>query len=107
VKVYTREQIRVQGAENAAKEAVTYLASKCDCLYLHVDLDVLDMSVFFAAGLPVPDGLLREEFGSVVRALVRSERLCGVALMAFDAARDVNGSQARRIVELVAEAFGE
>lgn len=107
VKVYTREKIKFQGAANSAEEILSYLKSRCDWVYLHVDLDVLDESVFSAAGLPVPDGLLREEFGSVVRALVRSERLCGVALMAFDAAKDVNGSQSRRIVELVAEVFGK
>lgn len=106
VRVYTREKIRLQGAENAAKEVVTYLESVCDCVYLHVDLDVLDASVFSAAGLPVPDGLLKEEFLGIVKALTESGLLGGVALMAFDAAKDVDGNQASRIVGLVAEAFG-
>jgi arginase len=105
VKVYTREKIRLRGAENAAKKVVRYIESMCDCVYLHVDLDVLDASVFSAAGLPVPDGLLKEEFLCIVKALVKSGLLCGVALMSFDAAKDADGSQARNIVELVAEAF--
>jgi arginase len=107
VTVYTRERIRLEGAEKAAERVVSYLGSKCDCVYLHVDLDVLDTSVFSAAGLPVPDGLLKGEFHRIARALVDAGKLCGVALMAFDAAKDIDGNQARNVVELVAEAFGK
>jgi hypothetical protein len=53
----------------------------------------------------VPDGLSKEEFQSTLRILVRSGKLCGVALMVFDAAKDADGSQARRIVELVTGAL--
>jgi arginase len=102
VRVYPREKIKAQGAEKAAEEILRYLKSKCGCLYLHIDLDVLDTSVFSAQGLPVPDGLSKEEFQSTLKVLVTSGKLCGVALMAFDAAKDADGSQARRIVELVA-----
>jgi arginase len=105
VKIYTREQIRLEGSEKAAGEVISYLGSKCDYVYLHVDLDVLDTSVFSAAGLPVPDGLLKGEFLGIAKALARSGKLCGASLMAFDAARDVDGSQGRKIVELVAEVF--
>jgi arginase len=105
VKVYPREKIRSQGAEKTAEEILRHLESKCDCLYLHIDLDVLDTAVFSAQGLPVPDGLSKEEFQSILKVLVRSGKLCGVALMVFDAAKDADGSQARRIVELVTGAL--
>jgi arginase len=102
VRVYTREKIKSQGAEKVAEEILRYLESKCGCLYLHIDLDVLDKSVFSAQGLPVPDGLSKEEFRSTIKVLAKNGKLCGVALMVFDAAKDADGSQARRIVELVA-----
>jgi arginase len=105
VRVYTREKIRTQGAEKTAEEVLRYLESKCRCLYLHADLDVLDESVFSAQGLPVPDGLTKREFQTAFRALARSGNLCAVTLTAFDAAKDVDGTQARRIAELVAEAL--
>jgi arginase len=105
VRVYPREKIKTQGAEKVAEDILHYLESKCDCLYLHVDLDVLDESVFSAQGLPVPDGLSREEFQNTFKALAKRGKLCGVALTAFDAAKDADGSQARRIVELVSEAL--
>jgi arginase len=105
VRVYSREQIKSQGAEKAAGEILRHLQSKCDCVYLHIDLDVLDESVFSAQGLPVPDGLSKEEFQNTLKVLVKSGKLCGLALMVFDAAKDADGSQAKRIVELVTGAL--
>lgn len=103
--VYTRKKIKAKGAEKSAEEALAYLRPKSDCLYLHVDLDVFDPSVFSASGLPVPDGLLEEEFQRVLSVLAESDKLCCVSLMAFDAAKDSDRSQARKIVKLVAEAL--
>jgi arginase len=105
VRVYPREKIKIQGAKKAAEQILHYLKSKCDCLYLHVDLDVLDESVFSAQGLPVPDGLSREEFQNTMKALAKCGKLCGVALTAFDASKDFDGSQARIIVKLVSGAL--
>jgi len=105
VRVYSRQQIKTEGAEKTAEEILRYLESKCDYVYLHIDLDVLDESVLSAQGLPVPDGLSKEEFQSTLTVLVKSGKLCGLALMAFDAAKDTDGSQAKRIVKLVAEAL--
>jgi arginase len=105
VRVYQQEKIKRQGAEKSAEEILHYLESKCDYFYLHVDLDVLDQSVFSAQGLPVPDGLSRGEFQSTSKALAKHGKLCGVALTAFDAAKDSDGNQARRIVELVSKAL--
>src|SRR4030066_2380911 len=105
VKVYRRGKIKSQGAENIAKEILCHLEPRCDRVYLHVDLDVLDSSVFSASGLPVPDGLTKEEFQSALKILARSERLCGLTLTAFDAAKDADGSQARNVLNLVVEAL--
>jgi len=105
VKVYRRRRIKSQGAENVAEEILRHLELRCDRVYLHVDLDVLDSSVFSASGLPVPDGLTKEEFQGAFKILARSERLCGLTLTAFDAAKDADGSQARNILDLVVEAL--
>ena len=105
VRVYRREKIRTQGAENVAKEILRYLKPRCGHLYLHVDLDVLDESVCSAQGLPVPDGVSKGEFLSTFKALAKSGKLRGVTLAAFDAAKDFDGSQARTVVGLVSEAL--
>jgi arginase len=103
VRVYLREKIKTQSAQKVADEILHYFETKCDCLYLHVDLDVLDESVFSAPGLPVPDGLTKGEFKATFKAIARRGQLCAVTLTSFDSAKDPDGSQARRIVELVSD----
>ena len=107
VKVYSREIIKSQGAEKTAEEILSYLGTKCGCLYLHIDLDVLDKSVFSAQDFSVPNGLSKKEFQRTLKVWVKSGKLCGVAIMVFDAGRDPDGSQAKRIVELIAGSFAE
>lgn len=105
VKMYTRHMVKASGAEKTAKEACDYLSAKCDGVYLHVDLDVLDKSLFAAQGLAVPDGLLEDEFGAVLRALAKSGKLRCMSLVAFDAGKDADGGQAKKLVDLVVEAL--
>ncbi len=105
VKVYTRSDVRREGAESSVYEIISRFLKSCSGLYLHVDLDVIDESVFSASGLPVLDGLSREEFRTVVRGLVRSGKLCGVMLASFDAAKDADGSQATKLRDLVVESL--
>jgi arginase family enzyme len=68
---------------------------------------LLDKSVFSAQDFSVPDGLSKKEFQRTLKVWVKSGKLCGVAIMVFDAGRDPDGSQARRIVELIAGSFAE
>lgn len=105
VQVYTRERVKVEGAEQAARKILKDLELRCDYLYVHVDLDVLDESVVSALGLPVPDGLSESEFKDTLRVLFGSGKLCGVALMVFDAAKDPNAKEARKVVKLIASAL--
>ena len=105
VKVYTRSNVRREGAESSVEQILSRFLLSCSGLYLHVDLDVIDESVFLASGLPVFDGLSGEEFRTVVRGLVRSGKLCGVMLASFDAAKDADGCQARKLLDLVVEAL--
>ena len=105
VKVYTRSDVRREGAESSVDEILSRFLPSCSGLYLHVDLDVIDESVVSASGLPVIDGLSGEEFRTVFRGLVRSGKLCGVMLASFDAAKDADASQARKLLDLVVEAL--
>jgi arginase len=105
VTVCDREEIKSQGIEKVVQEILQHLEPRCDRIYLHIDLDVLDASVFSASGLPVPDGLTREEFQTTFTMLAHSGKLCGLMLTAFDAAKDTDGSQARSLLELVAQAL--
>jgi arginase family enzyme len=43
------------------------------------------------------------EFRETLQGLVRSGRLCGMAIMVFNAAKDPEGVEARKVVRLVAD----
>jgi len=106
VKVYMREKIREVGVEKAVKKILHDLESRCDKVYVHVDLDVLDETAMSAQSYPVGDGLSMGEFQETLQGLVRSERLCGMAIMVFNAAKDPEGVEARKVVRLIADVLG-
>jgi len=103
VRVYTREKIREVGVENVVKEILHDLEPKCNNIYVHVDLDVLDETAMSAQSLPVRDGLSMREFQETLQALVKSGKLCGMAIMVFNAAKDPNGVEARKVVRLIVD----
>jgi len=103
VRVYKRKKIREIGVENAVKKILHDLESRCDRVYVHADLDVLDEKAMSAQSLPVGDGLSMGEFQETLQGLVRSGRLCGIAIMVFNAAKDPKGVEARKVVRLIAD----
>ena len=103
VRVYTREKIREVGVENVVKKILHELEPRCDNVYVHVDLDVVDESEMSAQSLPVRDGLSMREFQKSLQALVKSGKLCGMAIMVFNAAKDPKGVEARKVVRLIAD----
>jgi len=103
VKVYTRKALRTLGVEWAVEKVLRDLQHNCDKVFLHVDIDVLDVSVVSAQALSVPDGLSSEEFQKTLQMLLESGRLCGIAVMMFDASKDQQGKEARKLVKLVAD----
>jgi len=106
VRVYKREKIREVGVEKAVKKILRDLESRCDKVYVHVDLDVLDETAMSAQSYPVGDGLSMGEFRETLQGLVRSGRLCGMTIMVFNAAKDPKGMEARKVVRLIADVLG-
>ncbi len=105
IRVYTRQKIRKHGVDNVIKRILGDLEKRCDYIYLHVDLDVLDEAAMSAQALPVSDGLSESEFEKTLQSLVQSKKLCGIAIMMFDAAKDADGKEARKVVKLVTAAL--
>jgi arginase len=105
VRVYRREKIREVGVENAVKKILRGLESRCDWVYAHVDLDVLDETAMSAQSYPAGDGLSMDEFRETLQGLVRSGRLCGMTIIVFNAAKDPKGVEARKVVRLITDAL--
>jgi arginase len=92
---------------DCAHEAVRHLRDSCSRWWLHVDLDVLDPSVFSAQGLPdvedEPGGLTWDQLTQALTAAVSSGDCVGMSIAIYDPDQDPDRSQAQRITSLVAE----
>jgi arginase len=70
--------------------------------WLHLDLDVLDESVMPAVDYRMPGGLGWEELEGLLRPLASSSALVGIDVTILNPNLDLDGSCARRTVELLA-----
>ena len=102
VRRWPADRIRQVGPSEAMRQVLEDLRSRVENVYLHIDLDILDKSEMAAHVLPVPNGLTSDEFVRSVSGLVSSGLLCGLAVMVFNAEKDPTGSEAKRVVKLIA-----
>jgi len=103
--LYDADSVRYLTPARAADDIVVDLTKRTEKIYVHIDLDVMDESVLAAHCLPVPNGLSREEFVTSVRGLLLSGRLCGLGVMVFNAQKDPDGTDAKTVVDIIAEIF--
>jgi len=101
VNLYTMDKVRELGPKLAMKEATTKLLRTSERLYIHIDVDVLDPKQIGATQLPVPDGFALTECSTALRVVRQSGRLCGLDVMVFNAHKDPNGEEAKRLNQLI------
>jgi arginase len=106
VVVRSPEEIATDPARSA-REAVRRISSHASNWWLHTDLDVLDEQDFSARGapgeVPLAGGLTWQHLEEVVRAALRTGGCRGLSLVIYNPELDADGSQARRIVQFVAD----
>lgn len=82
------EALREIGMESALADA---LADLPETIYLHVDLDVLDVSVAQVNPFAAPGGLTVEELRTVVETVTRHRHVAAAALTAYAPGLDDDG----------------
>lgn len=91
----------------AARTAVDHVTGRADSWWLHVDLDVLDPTVFPAQGLPdvadEPGGLTWEQLTDLLTTAIGAGGCLGWSLAIYDPDQDPTRDGARRIVDLVGD----
>ena len=106
VVVRSSEEVAADPARSA-REAVRRISSHASNWWLHTDLDVLDERDFSARGapgeLPLVGGLTWQHLEEVVRAALRTGGCRGLSLVIYNPELDADRSQARRIVQFVAD----
>jgi arginase len=91
----------------SAREALRRMSSRASPWWLHTDLDVLDERDFSARGAPgevvLSGGLTWQHLEEVVRTALRTGGCRGMSLVIYNHDLDADRSQARRIVQFVAD----
>ncbi|MGD0067520.1 MAG: arginase family protein [Streptosporangiaceae bacterium] len=106
--VIDRDQVRLAGADTAAREAVRYLARKGgpdDGFWIHLDADVLDETIMQAVDDPRPGGLAWDEVVSALSIAVRSGRAVGLQVAIYNPDIDAGGANGRGPAATVREAL--
>ncbi len=75
IPVISTEQVRSEGAEQAALRCLAHL-EQVDRIYVSFDVDALDSTICKGTGTPVPGGLLAHEAGTLLRTLLADPRVC-------------------------------
>ncbi|HNQ12076.1 MAG TPA: arginase [Bacteroidia bacterium] len=75
VKVFTTAEVRRNGVEKIARDALAHL-SQCTHIYVSFDVDCMDSSISKGTGTPVRNGITEKEAGSLCVRLVQNEKVC-------------------------------
>jgi arginase len=101
----TAEQIAAKGASAAANEALTHLHAESRDFVLHLDLDVIAQDEFPSVNVPASGGLTLNEVGSALKQFAAHKNLLGLDIAQYNPDKDPDGSNAKKIVDLVVEAL--
>lgn len=74
VKVFTTAEVKRNGVEKIARDALAYLAH-CNAIYISFDVDSMDSSISKGTGTPVRNGITEKEAGSLCVRLVQNDKV--------------------------------
>jgi arginase len=97
--------IRLQGAEKSAHDATTHLHADTREFMLHLDLDVIAQEEFPAVNVPDSGGLSYGEVRSSFVEFVKQKNLLGLDIAQYNPDKDPDGSGAKKVVDLLADAL--
>jgi arginase len=101
------ERVRELGPAGAGVAALETLdRAGTPSLWVHLDVDVLDLSVFPATDYLSPGGMSWDDLLAVMTPLARSTRLLGVSLGCFNPEKDHDGSCGEALVDLLVSMLG-
>jgi arginase len=75
VKVFTTAEVKRNGVEKIARDALAHL-NNCNQIYVSFDVDSMDSSISKGTGTPVRNGITEKEAGSLCVRLVQNEKVC-------------------------------
>jgi arginase len=95
----TTDEVRSAGSGHIGRQVAQVLAGRAVNIWVHLDLDIVDPSLFFANDAPVPDGLDWTELAELLAAICDSTALSGISLGCYNPEKDRNQANGVQIVE--------
>jgi arginase len=99
------EDIRLHGVGKSAHDSLAHLHADMREFMLHLDLDVIAQDDFRATNLPDSDGLSFAEVQSSLVEFVKQKNLLGLDVAQYNPDKDPDGSAAKKVVGLLADAL--
>jgi arginase len=97
--------IRLKGATKSAQNTLTLLHSDSREFMVHLDIDVVAAEELPATNVPGNGGLSLAEVQSALSEFVSQKNLLGLDIAQYNPDKDSNGSSAKKIVDLLAQAL--
>jgi len=97
--------VQSKGAGKAAHEALAQVHADAREFVLHLDVDVIAAEEFPAVNVPGSGGLRFEEVRASFIEFVKHKNLLGLDVAQYNPDKDPDGSGAKKLVDLLVEAF--
>jgi agmatinase len=102
---HTMVEIEERGAEAVVADAIAEVLDGPDCVYLSVDIDVVDPGMAPGTGTPEPGGILAREMLRAVRQTVGRVELAGMDVVEVSPPYDQSEVTAMLAHRIVVEAI--
>lgn len=100
VKLFTTSEIKRNGVEKIARDALAYL-NHCTHIYVSFDVDSMDSSISKGTGTPVRNGITEKEAGSLCVRLVQHEKVCCFEICEINPTLDKENLMAENTFEIL------
>lgn len=100
VKTFTTAEVKRNGVEKIARDALAHLAN-CNMIYVSFDVDSMDSSISKGTGTPVRNGITEKEAGSLCVRLVQNEKVCCFEICEVNPTLDKENLMAENTFEIL------
>ena len=98
-------EIQAKGATTAAQNALAQLHADTREFMLHLDLDVIAQEEFPATNVPGSGGLSFADVQASLSEFAKNKNLLGLDVAQYNPDKDPDGSAAKKLIDLLAEAL--
>jgi arginase len=100
VKIFTTAEVKRNGVEKIARDALAHLSS-CNLIYVSFDVDSMDSSISKGTGTPVRNGITEKEAGSLCVRLIQNQKVCCFEICEVNPTLDKENLMAENTFEIL------